>query len=55
MPLESNTESLQKILDTVNNLPNARLTSAVTYYVSSFGSDNNAGTQDAPFKTIQNH
>ena len=24
-------------------------------YVSSSGSDNNAGTQDAPFKTIQNH
>ena len=54
MSLESNTESLQNILDTVNNLPNARLTSAVTYYVSSSGSDSNAGTQDAPFKTI-NH
>lgn len=26
MSLESNTESLQNILDTVNNLPNARLT-----------------------------
>ena len=54
MSLESNTESLQNILDTVNNLPNARLTSAVKYYVSSSGSDSNAGTQDAPFKTI-NH
>lgn len=54
MSLESNTASLQNILDTVNNLPNARLTSAVTYYVSSSGSDSNAGTQDAPFKTI-NH
>ena len=54
MSLESNTGSLQNILDTVNNLPNARLTSAVTYYVSSSGSDSNAGTQDAPFKTI-NH
>lgn len=54
MSLESNTESLQNILNTVNNLPNARLTSAVTYYVSSSGSDSNAGTQDAPFKTI-NH
>lgn len=54
MSLVDNTVALRSLLSLVNDLPDAslELQGDMTYYVSSSGSDDNDGSQSAPFKTF---